>query len=385
MIDLNTINLLQAALAYEKRGFNILPVRQDKRPAVKWKPLQEIPADTKQLRKWFTRGKYPGLAVILGQSSGNLACRDFDEADGYHVWREHYADLANTLPTVQTARGFHVYFQNPNCRQVWKQADGELRGAGGICILPPSLHPDGVRYRWIIPLPDGELPFIDPWAKGLTVTEDAEDKEDIEENEVILSPSVAVDQTILDLNLYRDEIETVIAETFPNKPGTRDDYLFKLACGLKSIPDWWTIDPRQLQPVVKAWYQKAVPNIRTKSFETNWIEFLYKWQKVKYRKGQVMNTIMDEVKTQSIEGVTYDDPKLRELVAICQTLQQQAGENPFYLATSTAGELLDIDRMTAYRWLWFLEQDGWIRTIEKGNAHKATRFRFIGRSRSKPL
>jgi hypothetical protein len=50
------------------------------------------------------------VAVILGDVSGNLCCRDFDNAGAYQAWVAQTPDYASTLPTAQTARGFHVYF-----------------------------------------------------------------------------------------------------------------------------------------------------------------------------------------------------------------------------------------------------------------------------------
>ncbi len=34
-------------------------------------------------------------------------------------------------------------------------------------VLPPSLHPLGVRYQWQVPLPDGPVPKVDPLQAGL--------------------------------------------------------------------------------------------------------------------------------------------------------------------------------------------------------------------------
>jgi hypothetical protein len=54
-------------------------------------------------------------------------------------------------PVVATANGFH-YFVAPtglgNKTGVLPGVD--YRGRGGYCVAPPSVHPSGVRYRWII-------------------------------------------------------------------------------------------------------------------------------------------------------------------------------------------------------------------------------------------
>ena len=47
-------------------------------------------------------------------------------------------------------------------------------------------------------------------------------------------------------------------------------------------------------------------------------------------------------------------------------------------AARTAGNLLGIAAITAHRWLWLLEKDGFLETVQKGRRNYATRFRFIG-------
>ena len=126
---------------------------------MRWKQYQSKPPDEQKLRKWFGRREELGMAVILGDVSGGLVCRDFDVMAGYDRWATDHPELAKTLPTVETARGRHVYFRS-TYRGIKKLADGELRG-GGYCLLPPSRHPDGPLYRWLILLPDGLLPVVD--------------------------------------------------------------------------------------------------------------------------------------------------------------------------------------------------------------------------------
>jgi hypothetical protein len=74
-----------------------------------------------------------------------------------------HPDLAQTLPTVATSRGRHVYFRaGPadlfflDLRDLNPPEDGEYRGdSGHYCLLPPSRHPDGPTYKWLLPPPDG--------------------------------------------------------------------------------------------------------------------------------------------------------------------------------------------------------------------------------------
>jgi hypothetical protein len=70
--------------------------------------------------------------------------------------RALYETLAVQLPvtaTVRTARGYHCYFRCPdlplgNRVQVNKQLF-DIRGDGGYCVAPPSIHETGARYEWV--------------------------------------------------------------------------------------------------------------------------------------------------------------------------------------------------------------------------------------------
>ena len=57
----------------------------------------------------FPDGSEHGIGVVFGAVSGGLASRDFDTLDSYQSWAAEHRELAETLPTVETRRGRHVY------------------------------------------------------------------------------------------------------------------------------------------------------------------------------------------------------------------------------------------------------------------------------------
>jgi Bifunctional DNA primase/polymerase, N-terminal len=155
-------NLLFHALAYARRGWSIIPVAGKKSIGI-WKPFQTRAADAKTLIHLFAKRGVTGLAVILGKSSGGLAVRDFDTPEAYFAWRDANPEDAARLPTVQTARGYHVYGQLTEEAFAILEC-GELRAdSGHYVLLPPSIHPDGGVYRWINPLPDLDQPSSRCW------------------------------------------------------------------------------------------------------------------------------------------------------------------------------------------------------------------------------
>jgi hypothetical protein len=79
----------------------------------------------------------------------------------------------------------------------------------------------------------------------------------------------------------------------------------------------------------------------------------------------------------------HDSPGVRTLLSFCRALQTVVGDQPFFLSARTAGGLVGVHHATAWRWLFMLEREGWIRTVEKGGTEaqprRATRFRFLGK------
>jgi hypothetical protein len=371
MADNKTI--LDRALEYDRLGWSIIPIRAGtKKPAIRsWKKYQTERPDKQQLRKWFGNNNR-NIAVVLGEVSNGLACRDFDTMAEYEKWAKAYPDLAKILPTVQTANGMHVYFEG-HIKGIKHISNGELRGKGGYCLLPPSVHPDGTVYQWANPIINGNLLAVDLELAGFLpdVTENTEQSEKTEQSEAIVSD---------------DLIERAIKETLPKENGARNRKIFEFARAIKTLPQFTEADPKKFREIVEAWHKRALPNIRTKEFEETWIDFLKAWPRIKYLKGQepIMN-VFEKAKKRKPPQIAIklypDNGKLKVLASLCRELQAEAKENPFYLSVRTAGRLLDVSPMHASRWLFLMVSDGILRIVEKGGTakavRKATRFRYI--------
>ena len=371
------ITLLNRALQYYQRGWSIIPIPQGKKEArIRWKRYQTQRPDESRLCRWFA-GNNRNIAVVLGGVSGGLACRDFDTEQAYQQWAGEHRDLAAKLPTVKTARGYHVYFL-ADVDKIQSFNDGELRGNGGYCLLPPSVHPDGVIYEWLIEPNGKNLLALDPVSAGLSqdscnVTERTERTE---ENRGGLRRTQEI--------YVNEKIEKAIIKTLPKRFRTRHRSVFDFARELYSMPEYTDADPKQFYSVVKEWHKRALPNIGTKEFEETWIDFLQAWPKIRWQKGtKPMSEIFEKAKTTSVPefALRYDNPKLRLLVVWCNILQERAGNSSFFLSARTAGKYLDIDLMKANRWLFLLEQDRILEVVEKGKLTRAggiaTRFRYI--------
>ncbi|MHC4695956.1 MAG: bifunctional DNA primase/polymerase, partial [Planctomycetota bacterium] len=312
-------------------------------------------------------------------------------------------DLAGVLPTVQTGRGFHVYFVGDFARTVVVGSgdlhEGELRGSG-IATLPPSKHATGAVYRWTVPLPDGPIPAVDAVKAGLlpdeavltqaTARSDVPVQQRRQRQRRRQSKRKTTEKTedmkggVCERNLPEERIAEILRSTQPHGPGQRNRAVFELARTLRGEPGLYDADPCDFRSIVKAWHKLALPVIRTKPFEETWIDFLQAWPKVKYPKGAgPMDVIFERATAAKLpaEAMQYEQPQVRLLVSLCRELQRHTGERPFYLGCRTAGRLLDVHHKTAWRWLLLLAKDGILCVSEKGgllkNRFRATRFFYV--------
>ena len=406
------MDTLDAALKYHALGWSLIPIKPaSKLPACGWKRYQDQRAGSGQLHKWFGNGRGLNLAVICGEVSGGLVVRDFDTMESYAQWAAQNPVLAKLLPTVGTRRGRHVYCRADltPIRQVSKNAggiltfdDGELRG-GGYCLLPPSTHPDGGRYRWLVPL-EATLPEVDLVEAGLLPCnrDNGEYGENQEYREYPRAPMTETDGVESDnspatycpplsessrlspSSLLQSHVEAIIQRTLPAEIGQRHKLAFRLARELKALPELADGPAEACKPVVRQWYDRWPAELRD-GFELWWWDFAEGWDKVRYPTGKEPLTMLF-TQAQANEGELpevarhYDRPEVRLLVAFCRELQRASGDGPFFLGCRTAGGLFGVDHVTASRWLRGLMRDKILREVQKGDRAKrqASRYRYLG-------
>lgn len=126
-----------------ERGLSVMPIGEDKIPAIKWRDLQERLPTEEELLSWPRHN----LGIITGSISGIVVvdCESREDAEWFHRERGQ-SDVM-----VKTKRGFHFYFSHPggrvgNAQRVEGRYD--IRGDGGYVMAPPSVHSDG-SYSWV--------------------------------------------------------------------------------------------------------------------------------------------------------------------------------------------------------------------------------------------
>jgi hypothetical protein len=149
--------IVLAAKAYLSRQWSILPLRpREKRPIIQWEPLQSARPSQAELILWFERWPDANIGIITGEIS-NLIVIDIDPDHGGDASLERLERRFQPLPTTVEAKsgggGRHLYFTHPGgiIRNRAAIAQGiDLRGDGGYVVAPPSIHPNGARYTWVL-------------------------------------------------------------------------------------------------------------------------------------------------------------------------------------------------------------------------------------------
>lgn len=128
-------------------GFSVFPLpRGSKRPIIKWSQYQSTLPTEEDIRLWDS-GDY-NIGIVCGAIS-DLLVVDVDSAEGQDFIDA--LDLPDT-PTVQTAKGRHYYFRNPDNHVGNKvRLSGvpvDIRANGGFVVGPESRHETGHIYNW---------------------------------------------------------------------------------------------------------------------------------------------------------------------------------------------------------------------------------------------
>jgi hypothetical protein len=152
--------LFQAAYDYTSRGLRVIALT-GKAPNVKVhrRGLYDAfgPGDLEKCRAAFGHPDTTGIGILTGDPYYVV---DIDGEEGAKVWSDI---LGVDVPSpdswvATTGRGMHLWYAHSkdwcDCRQEWRTTKlGEkldFKGAGGYVAAPPSLHPNGNTYRWLL-------------------------------------------------------------------------------------------------------------------------------------------------------------------------------------------------------------------------------------------
>jgi bifunctional DNA primase/polymerase-like protein len=169
-----------AAAMLMRAGYSFVPAKIDgsKRPSIdKWEPYQTRKPTAEEITGWYGGGKTRGIAVLMGEISGNAETLDFDKAELFEPFcaelEKRAPGLLARLLQIRTPRpGYQITYrckligrnrgvafaerpatdddiekksayQNDDGEWVLRYASIETRGEGGYCIgvgSPPRTH-----------------------------------------------------------------------------------------------------------------------------------------------------------------------------------------------------------------------------------------------------
>jgi hypothetical protein len=151
-------DLGDTALAYAARSWHVLQVHpRSKKPVVEgWQGAATT--DPGVIARWWPPGSRLNLGVQLGPKSGIIDV-ECDSPAAERALAELLKDDYPVVPTFKAVRGNHRLFRwTPDLpfprKAVFKFKGIEFRtgsgGNGAQSLFPPSVHPDGAVYAWLV-------------------------------------------------------------------------------------------------------------------------------------------------------------------------------------------------------------------------------------------
>jgi P4 family phage/plasmid primase-like protien len=226
------MNLLAHAVSYRSLGISVFPmISKTKKPLVKWKRYQtEFPTED-QLSEWFKEGLERGI----GCATGKIVVVDCDSEDAIE-----FAEKQGMPTTVcsRTRRGRHYFYSVPagmtiHCIPQDKFCGGvgiDIKGTGGLVVLPPSVHPTGFIYQWINNPADWPIAPCPSWIIAEVAKHSAKKTARIErpkqQKEIKISSSTT---TRYGKKALTDECSSIMNSTVGNRNHQLNSSSFKIA------------------------------------------------------------------------------------------------------------------------------------------------------------
>lgn len=149
---LNQNPLLTAAIKYLENGMAVIPLKpKSKEPLIPWKIYQsQLPTMT-ELNEWFQDGK-SNIGIVTGKIS-NLSILDLDGENGLKYGQLNTLDTSLISLTGKGKQLWYRYHEGLGSSASEIAPNVDVRSDGGYIVAPPSIHPNGLRYRFQNPLP----------------------------------------------------------------------------------------------------------------------------------------------------------------------------------------------------------------------------------------
>ena len=241
------MDLVTYACSYIKLGWSVIPIEpRGKKPLIKWEKYQKEKATEDQIKKWWVKYPNANIGIITGTIS-EIIVIDIDSAKGQEEYTVKLGELHNTI-SQRTGKkdALQLFFKHPRDRKYQNKAgllpDVDIRADGGYVIVPPSIHPNGKTYKWV----------IDPIDMGL--------------NDLLDLPEDIKTQLISKTGKKSDHVEGWVQEALMGvKEGKRNDICARLAgYYLRAFQG----DTEQVEILLQNWNERNTPPMDWKEIRT---------------------------------------------------------------------------------------------------------------------
>ena len=151
------MEMLEAALAWCRAGFTVIPVGYDKKPRVAWRELQTEPWGENQVRAWWIAHPHDNIGVIPGSNDYVVIDGDIYKDGGGEALGQFFIDhnlSREGAPMAHTGSGgLHTWYKcvggvpsGPVSPTI------DVKSNGGYVIVPPSANEAGT-YKWMTASP----------------------------------------------------------------------------------------------------------------------------------------------------------------------------------------------------------------------------------------
>lgn len=150
--------MLKSALCYNSQGICVIPIKpHDKAPAVPWTCFQSKRSTTSEIQHWFGNGHAYNIGLVHGEVSGNYLTIDIDKDKGIYesIAAVHVHLTKGRIEQSGSYKGFHIPLRSASLpsfgNKTWTTPLGivNIRVRGCQTVAPPSIHPNGNRYRFV--------------------------------------------------------------------------------------------------------------------------------------------------------------------------------------------------------------------------------------------
>jgi hypothetical protein len=152
-------DVIDYAETYAANGWPVIPIIPGgKRPPMhSWQHVATTELEI--IHQWFAN-QYTGHGVGVATGNG-LFILDVDISNGktgdetLHELEQAYGPLPDTATVLTGSGGVHYYFTHPDHMEIRNDAGRRLgpgidiRGEGGQCVAPPTVHANGTPYTWV--------------------------------------------------------------------------------------------------------------------------------------------------------------------------------------------------------------------------------------------